>query len=64
MAEKPVAKEVQPEVLPARINIKEFLFMVEGLTNVQKAGFISYAKGKSWMRPQQWKDLLNEYRLR
>lgn len=49
--------------LPARIHIQEFLLTVD-MTTVEKSGFVAYAKGKVWMRPKEWSNLLKEYKNR
>ncbi|MNO02300.1 hypothetical protein D3C81_2226560 [compost metagenome] len=50
-----------PKVLPNRIHRKEFLFTTSDLSKVQKAGFIAFTQGKEWMRPDEWKELLDSY---
>ncbi len=52
--------EVQP--LAPRIHINEFFALfAKDLNNMQKAGFKAIAKGKEWMRKEEWLEHLEKY---
>lgn len=59
----PVEKPVSPAVPPVRIHLKEFM-MVSKLTDMEKAAFTAFTKGKTWAQPKEWQDILQSFKKR
>lgn len=57
----PIKKEQAEVTLPPRIHINQFLFSYPDMTPVQKAGFIAFIGGKTWMREKDWVSKMEEY---
>lgn len=47
--------------LPPRIHFNEFTALNVNMSNIEKAGFQVYCKGKTWMRTSEWQALYDAY---
>jgi hypothetical protein len=48
------------KLLPPRIHLNEFLVRYPNFSEMERAGFKTYAK-KEWMRLSEWQELLDKY---
>ena len=60
----PAATATAPADLPPRIHVNHFLVSYPKLSSVEKAGFIAFCGHKTWMREQEWLDLMLQYEER